>query len=179
MDDSSQSWEPGAYCTACRQLNRLESILSKWLWSKCLPGSPFFAALLFLRVFFAAQLPALSAFIAYSSREGLSESRQFQGLPEAHLSCLPSWLRSFPVGRNVSEMFQSGRKLLPKLWLQIKVSSFVRIGSPLLCYKAEIPSDLFQTITSLLYCLDIPEGPFFFSVFSFMALMYQLYGHMA
>lgn len=25
MSDSSQNWEPGAHCTACRQLNRLES----------------------------------------------------------------------------------------------------------------------------------------------------------
>ena len=27
MGDSSQTWEPGAHCTACRQLNRLESVL--------------------------------------------------------------------------------------------------------------------------------------------------------
>lgn len=33
------SWKPGAHCTVWRQLNRLESILSKLLWSKPLPGS--------------------------------------------------------------------------------------------------------------------------------------------
>lgn len=29
MGDSSQSWEPKAYCTACRQLNRQKSVLSR------------------------------------------------------------------------------------------------------------------------------------------------------
>ena len=38
--DSSQSWEPGAHCTACRQLNKLKSVPSKWLnWSKSLSSS--------------------------------------------------------------------------------------------------------------------------------------------
>jgi hypothetical protein len=37
MGDSLQSWEPGAHY---RKLNRLESVLPKWLsWSKPLPGS--------------------------------------------------------------------------------------------------------------------------------------------
>lgn len=32
-----KSWEPGAHCTACRQLNRLRSVFSNWLsWSKSL-----------------------------------------------------------------------------------------------------------------------------------------------
>ena len=44
----------------------------------------------------------LSAFIPYSGREGPSESGQFQGLPEALLSCLLPVLRSIPVGWNVS-----------------------------------------------------------------------------
>lgn len=44
----------------------------------------------------------LSAFIDYCGREGPSESGQFQGLPGALLSCLPSCLRSFSVERNVS-----------------------------------------------------------------------------
>lgn len=43
-----------------------------------------------------------SAFIAYSSREGPSESHRFQGLPAAILSGLLSCLRSFPGERNVS-----------------------------------------------------------------------------
>ena len=35
-----QSWESGAHHTACRQLNRLESVLSRFFsWSKPLPGS--------------------------------------------------------------------------------------------------------------------------------------------
>lgn len=39
VTDSSQSWEHGAYYTACRQLNRLESVLSKRFGcSKTLPG---------------------------------------------------------------------------------------------------------------------------------------------
>jgi hypothetical protein len=45
-----------------------------------------------LRVFFAAQMYSSerdSVFIAYSGREGPSESVQLQGLPEAILSCLP------------------------------------------------------------------------------------------
>ena len=38
--DSSQSWEPGAHSTTCRQLNRLESVLSRYpKWKKSLPGS--------------------------------------------------------------------------------------------------------------------------------------------
>ena len=36
-----KSWEPGAHCTSCRQLTRLENVLSRWLWSKPLPGSWF------------------------------------------------------------------------------------------------------------------------------------------
>lgn len=32
------SWETRAHCT-CWQFTRLESVLSKWLWSKPLPGS--------------------------------------------------------------------------------------------------------------------------------------------
>lgn len=42
-----------------------------------------------------------AAFISDSGREGPSESSQFQELPRAILSCLPSCLRSFPGGWNV------------------------------------------------------------------------------
>jgi hypothetical protein len=34
-----KSWGHKAHCTSCRQLNSLESILSKWLPPKTLPGS--------------------------------------------------------------------------------------------------------------------------------------------
>ena len=44
----------------------------------------------------------LSALIAYSGREGPSESVKFQGLPEAILNCLPSCLKRSPVGWTVS-----------------------------------------------------------------------------
>ena len=39
--DSSQSWEPGVHCTACRQLHRLDKILSRWClsWSDSLSSS--------------------------------------------------------------------------------------------------------------------------------------------
>lgn len=58
----------------------------------------------------------LVAFIVYSVREGPSESGYFQGLPEAILSCLPSYFRS-----SEDRMFQSQRKLLynstgPSCW---------------------------------------------------------------
>ena len=46
----------------------------------------------------------LSAFIAYYSREESSKFGQFQGLPEDVLSYLPSLLKSFPAGCNVSNM---------------------------------------------------------------------------
>ena len=101
MSDSSQSWEPGAHCTACRPLNRLESRLAR-----SSVGLSFFqgssAGVCFLQTaglvseswkpfssesLCAAQLlfmgEGLSSFIAYSGREGPSESGPFQGLPEA------------------------------------------------------------------------------------------------
>jgi hypothetical protein len=40
MGDSSQSWEAGAQCIACRQLNRLETVLFRCLmWIQPLTGS--------------------------------------------------------------------------------------------------------------------------------------------
>lgn len=61
--NSLQSWEPGASCTACRHLNRLESVLPRWLsWSKSLPdswsGLKIFATQL-VWIFLAVQLPFL------------------------------------------------------------------------------------------------------------------------
>ena len=88
--DSSKRWEPGAHCTACMQLNRLESVLSRcFSLSKPLPGSlaglNLFHTLVCLRVLFAAWLVS-------SGREGPSESSQFQELPEAILSCFKELL---------------------------------------------------------------------------------------
>lgn len=47
MGESSRSWELRAHCTACRQLNRLESVFSRCLsWSKHLPAADWFLLLL-------------------------------------------------------------------------------------------------------------------------------------
>jgi hypothetical protein len=43
-----------------------------------------------------------AAWLVYSGREESMESSQFQGLPEAILSCFHSWWRSFPTEWNVS-----------------------------------------------------------------------------
>lgn len=97
--DCSQSWDPGAHCTAtCRQLNRgrlsfpdlnlfqaaplvSSSGLLRWFQSHIYSSGC-------LRVF-AACLPSLwggfSAFIAYSGKEGPSESGQLQGIPDVYL----------------------------------------------------------------------------------------------
>ena len=50
----------------------------------------------------SALLRGYSVFIAYSVRSGPGESGQFQGLPEATLSWLPSCLKSFPAGCNIA-----------------------------------------------------------------------------
>ena len=88
MSDSSQTWEPGAPCTAWRQVMKLEGALSGCLsWCKRLVGSSHGSAssrhlvwyqslpcsLACLRVFFAA-------FIVFPGIEGPSESGWFQGL---------------------------------------------------------------------------------------------------
>ena len=64
--------------------------------------------------------------IAYSGREGPSESGQFQGLPEAILSCLPSCLRSALQ----DGMFQSRRKLLHNTALSgfSRFKNYIKMG---------------------------------------------------
>lgn len=70
-------WAAGLVSESCRQLWLSESLCR--LLSFCLRG--------FL------------TFIAYSGKEGPG---QLQGIPDIILSCLPSCLKSFPVGQNVS-----------------------------------------------------------------------------
>ena len=96
MGDSSQSWEPGAHCTACRQLNRLESVLSRCLsWSKLLPDSWYeggsFESLLCSSASFHLR-GTLSFYCSLAGKEP-SESDQLQG-PFWDL-LLPSCLRGF------------------------------------------------------------------------------------
>lgn len=58
-----------------------------------------------LSVLFAAclvQSNSHQSLLFILGREGPSESDQFQGLPEAILGCLPSILRHFSAGSNVS-----------------------------------------------------------------------------
>lgn len=110
MGDSSQSRDPGAQCTACRQLNMLKSVLPRCRsWSKPLLSSSadvcFFqgAGLVSgssLQLGLSESL--LCNFMASSGREGPSESHPFGGFSGAILSCLPFNLRSFPAGWNVS-----------------------------------------------------------------------------
>lgn len=70
-----RSWKPGVHCTAYGQLNRLESALSKWLWSNLtLPGSsPGFC--------FSKHLASLKVFAAWlfwesSSKLALAQLRE-------------------------------------------------------------------------------------------------------
>ena len=109
-------WKPEAHCTACRQLNCLESVLSRCLsWSKPLPGNSdsfsFFqtSGLVSgsLQLSFLLSKGDSQSFIIYSEREGPSESGQFQGFPEGILSCVLSCLRIFLQ----DEMFQSQKEL--------------------------------------------------------------------
>lgn len=116
MGDSSHSW---GHCTACRQLKRLGSVLSRWpallLQASSqflfLPSSRSYLTVLAawldwessLQFSFARLEEPLSFYcFTYTSREEPNESCQFQELPEAVLSCLHSCLRSFPTGWNVS-----------------------------------------------------------------------------
>lgn len=122
MTDSSQSWEHGAHYTACRQLNRLESALSKrFRCSKTLPGCRVAFHLLQTTVlvsesslhffFLLGQSTLKLSFLCLSgtlSFCGLlwqgrhTETGHIQELPEATWSCLPSCLRNFPAECSVS-----------------------------------------------------------------------------
>lgn len=51
----------------------------------------------------------ISTLIAYSCREGLSKSDQFQGLPETLWNCSPSCLRSFPAAWNAPVLEETYR----------------------------------------------------------------------
>ena len=99
MGDSSQSWEH--WSTLHSQQAGCRVYLS---WSKPLPGSS--SGFWFCQAagVVAPELvwQGLSAFIAYSGREGPSESGQFQELPEAILSCSLSCFRSFCRKENVT-----------------------------------------------------------------------------
>jgi hypothetical protein len=70
----------------------------------------------------------LSYFAGYSGREGPSESDHFKGLPEDILSCLPSFLRSFPAGGGLvwfrrklvlSSVSPDHPVLTPTIWLPV------------------------------------------------------------
>lgn len=100
---------PPEWGTACRQLNRLKSVLPRCLsWSKPLPGSSagvcFFqgAGLVSGSSLQLGLCESLCNFMASSGREGPSESHLFGGFSEAIIGCLPFRLRSFPAGWNVS-----------------------------------------------------------------------------
>jgi hypothetical protein len=77
----------------CRCLSWSKTSSRQGCWFLLLPGS--WSG---IRVFFALSEKGLSAFVAYFDREGPGRSTQFQELPEAILSCLPSCLKSFPTG---------------------------------------------------------------------------------
>lgn len=90
MGDSSQIWEPGAGCTACRQLSRLERALPRCLsCSKPLPGS--LAAFCFFQaaglvLVFAAWLCSvwekLRVFMTFSGRRDLEKLAYLRHLLE-------------------------------------------------------------------------------------------------
>lgn len=121
MSDSLQIFEPGTHCTACRQLNRLKSDLSKsFSWSKCLLGSSAGFC-----VFQATGLVSESSLWLHWSKPSLRlgfaplsgwdfqllvltlagrslvNSVSFKNFLKL-LSSLPSCLRSFPEGWHIS-----------------------------------------------------------------------------
>lgn len=104
--DQRMSFPGGSVIVTLFQAAQPVSALSRQLvWSQSLPYS--FVCL----SFFAAQLhlvkEGLLVFITYSSTGGLSESSQFQELPEAVSSCLPSCLKNVQPDRT----FRSQRRL--------------------------------------------------------------------
>lgn len=82
---------------AYRQLNRLESVLSKWLnYLKSFAGS-----WTGFRVFFAAWVfweDSLQSLLFSDGREWPSGSAQFQELLEAIVSCFTFYLKELPCG---------------------------------------------------------------------------------
>ena len=113
VTDSLLSWKTRVYCTAYRQLNSLGNVLSRCLSCSSCFSLSLLCSFYHQKVFFLAQLlsnPRLEhwAFTATLAGRGPSETDQFQGLPEAILSCLPSCLKSFLQ----DEEFSSLRKLL-------------------------------------------------------------------
>lgn len=100
-----KSWEPGAHCTTCKQLNKLKStqlsrleigLSSRLRW----PGLVQEAQLVFpssRQLTWSLSFPAYLAHIRVActhlfclytlEKKSLSESGQFQGLPKAILSC--------------------------------------------------------------------------------------------
>ena len=109
---SSQSWEPAGRSTCWRlsfsgasvglnlfQAAQLVSVSSKKLSGRSINQS--FSTSIFRES--SSQLCFTSSgqdsqFSLTTSREGLSESGEFQGFSEVILSCLPFCLRSFPAG---------------------------------------------------------------------------------
>ena len=80
--DGSQSREPGAHCTACRQFNRLKSILSRL---SCPVVLSLFQAVWLIpacsRLLCSFESGSSQHLFFTLGREGPNESGQFQGLP--------------------------------------------------------------------------------------------------
>lgn len=112
----SKIWKPGAQPQAVWQVGEHPFQIPQLVWASF--RQPSLSLFLLrgctcLRVFFVAQLCLrVSALISFSGREGSSEFDQFQGLPEDVLSCLSPWVKSFPVGQNVSVLEETGTQHL-------------------------------------------------------------------
>lgn len=101
------SWKPGAYCTPCRQLNKVESVLSKHLVWSLLPARSWLVTASSGQLSLSDNITPLgSPYRLYIClrREGPSVSCQFQELPEAWIvyllslmSFLAWWMVSPPL----------------------------------------------------------------------------------
>lgn len=113
--DKSQSWEPGAHCTAWRQFSKLERVLSQWLWKIFSKQLNWFLLLPCdytrvdhhlsfspLKVFFAVQLLCVgeefSAFIAYSGRNEVYRIWSFSGTSWTYFELFTFLIKEFPSG---------------------------------------------------------------------------------